>query len=726
MSRLKKIARHATLLCCLWIYTASAQVTGNDLMQAILQQEERMTGKYRIEVVQARLLYDRAKASSCSSCEARAGYMYGKYLWADGLYKEGLSYLFPALEKAKILGDFGTVADCADIIGNTYYYQAYYDSALHYFEMAFEAFQAAGDFDGQVRVLHDISLMFHRKGDFKKTIEYIFRKEQLEAQHQQILAEIESFGAMGSLLNDSLYYMEKIERAYMEVEKLRAKGDDQGLYKAYFNLGKAYSQLKQPLLAAQFYIKMCATQSRIGKIPDWQYAAMAYQDAGIKDSTFFYYQQSVKEKNYATRLYNDWIVELLGDAHLHYGRPDSAIHYYNIALRGNVEANNRLSIAGQHRNYVRAYTQLGDYQSAKYHLDQGLKLAREVSLIHVRNLYNAGKVLFEKMGDFKQAYQYQSLYSELSDSIHRSETAVNLARLQVEFKTSIKEREVERLTQQSQIKDARIRARNLQISLAVTLVVLAGSGAAFYFLRFWQKKKTSELLKEKNRLIERKNRSLQLQNEEKGLLLAEIHHRVKNNLQIISSLINIKGRSTDSTSKMVLDDIVNRIHVLGLVYEMLYKSDNLSRINLKDYLHEQFDLLFRTFGNASTGIKPEIIIDSVWVDVDTAMNIGLINNELLTNVVKYAFTTDQPDRKVKIQLHPENGNIRFEISDNGLSLLKNQKEIKFSFGLRFVKQIVKTKLGGTLEINYNRGLMVSMNLKPIISMEHEQYPHCHS
>lgn len=719
-SWLIKCWRLFILLVSLSNVTATAQVPENALMLAIRQQEERMLMKYRLEVAQARLLYEMAVASNCATCITRAGYMYGKYLWADGLYQDGLNYLFPALTRAKGQADYETVADCANIIGNTYYYQAYYDSALHYFEIAFKAFEAADDYAGQIRILHDISLMFHRKGDFKKTIEYIFINEQLEAQHPEVLAEIESYGAMGSLLNDSLYYLEKINKAHIELDRFRLSGDKNGISRAYFNLGKAYSQLKNPLRAARFYIKMCEAQVQAGKIPEWQYVAMAYQDAAVKDSTFYYYHQSLKMKDLATRLYNDWIVELIGDAHLHFDRPDSAIYYYDIAMRSNKELNNRLTIVGQHRNYVRAFTQLGDFQKAQYHLDQGLKLARQVSLIHVRNLYKEGTTLFEKMGDFKQAYQYQGWYSALSDSIHRSETAVNLARLQVDFKTSIKEREVERLTQQSEIKDARIRARNLQIGLAITLVALVGSGAAFYFLRFRQKKKMSELLEQKNRLIEEQNTSLLKQNKEKEVLLAEVHHRVKNNLQVMSSLINIKARTTDQASKVVLDDVVNRIYALGLIYEMLYNTDDLSNINLKEYLSQQFVLLFKTLNNFSVEVKQEISIEPIWVDVDTAMNIGLINNELITNTMKYAFTPDQPDRRVKIHLYRQNGTIKFEISDNGLSLFRSQKEIKSSFGLRFVEQIVTTKLRGKIEIAYNKGLSVCMSLKPIKSMKHEQ------
>lgn len=708
--------------------TITAQIPENELMLAIRQQEEKMWMKYRLEFAQARLLYEKAVNSNCAACVARAGYMYGKYLWADGLYQDGLRYLFPALAIARSQADYETVADCANIIGNTYYYQAYYDSALHYFEIAFKAFEQADDYAGQIKILHDISLMFHRKGDFKKTIEFIFKKEQLEAEHPEVLAEIESYGAMGSLLNDSLYYLEKIDKAHFELDRFRLSGDQNGISRAYFNLGKAYSQLKNPLMAARLYIKMCEAQVLAGKIPEWQYVAMAYQDAAVKDSTFYYYHQSLKVRDLATQLYNDWIIELIGDAHLHFGRPDSAIYYYDIAMRSNIELNNRLTVAGQHRNYVRAYTQLGDFQKAQYHLDQGLKIARQVSLIHVRNLYNAGRTLFEKMGDFKRAYQYQGWYSALSDSIHRSETAVNLARLQVDFKTSIKEREVERLTQQSEIKDARIRARNLQIGLAITFIALVGSGAAFYFMRFRQKKKMSELLEQKNRLIEEQNTSLQKQNKEKEALLAEVHHRVKNNLQVMSSLVNIKARTTtDPASKVVLNDVVNRIYALGLIYEMLYNnSDDLSNINLKEYLTQQFALLLKILNNFSVEVKPEISIEPIWVDVDTVMNIGLINNELITNAIKYAFTADQPNRKIKVRLYQQDGLIKFEISDNGLSLLNSQKEIKSSFGLRFVEQVVTTKLGGTIEISYNKGLTVCMSLKPVKFMKYEHHTNSNS
>jgi len=709
------------LLVFIAVIVGAAQTPDEELLNAIFRQEDRMPKRYRDELPEAKRLYEQAQRSPYAACRARAGYMYGRYLWADGLYRDGLNFLFPALQQAQLIKDYRTIADCANIIGNTFYYQAYYDSALYYFDVSLHAFEASNDYTGQIRTLHDISLMFHRKGDFKKTIEYIFKKEQLEAQHPELLAEIESYGAMGSLLNDSLYYLEKISEALVDLRRHLANKDSVNLYKTYFNLGKAHSQLKNPLLAARFYIKMCEAMIRVGNTPDWQYVGMEYQSAGIEDSTFYYYRKSLKERNTATRLYNDWIVELMGDAHLNFSRPDSAIHYYDIAMSSNVELNNRLSIAGQHRNYVRAYTQLGEFQKAKYHLNEGLKLANEISLIHARNLYNAGRVMYEKMGDYEQAYYLQSRYAALADSIHRTETAINLARLQVEFKTSTKEREVEYLRQQSEIQDARLKARNLQIGLAVSLVVLVGSAAGFNFLKFRQKRKLSELLEQKNQLIEEQNQSLQKQNQEKEVLLAEIHHRVKNNLQIMSSLINIKARTIDLASKGVLDDVVNRIYALGLIYERLYKSEDLRNVNLNDYLNEQFSLLFTTLSNHASEVKAEIDVEPVWVDVETAMNIGLINNELLTNVMKYAFTPDQSDRRLWVRLYQQAGILIFEVSDNGLSLAKSGKDINFSFGLRFVEQVVKDKLNGTLEVYYKRGLSIKMKLKPVKSMVYGEH-----
>lgn len=339
---------------------------------------------------------------------------------------------------------------------------------------------------------------------------------------------------------------------------------------------------------------------------------------------------------------------------------------------------------------------LGNYKEAEYHLETGLKLAKEIALIHEKNLYREAKFLYELKGDYKKALYYSEKFKDYLDSINRQETAINLTRMQAEFKTAKKEDELEDMRQLNLLSEERIKTKNLQMGLAALSIVLLSSFGGIYYLRFKQKKKDSELLES--------------QNKEKEVLLHEIHHRVKNNLQIISSLINLKARSADQSTNEILKELNGRIYSLGLIHEMLYKTDKLGFIDLKEYLTEQCKL---TIASLLPDQSVELCMDlePIEVSIDSALAIGLISNELITNSIKYAFKPDQPTKKIFISFRRESGQNHFKIADNGDSIHQSNVDITRSFGLRFVEQLVKTKLNGELSISRINGLVIDMNFK---------------
>ena len=125
---------------------------------------------------------------------------------------------------------------------------------------------------------------------------------------------------------------------------------------------------------------------------------------------------------------------------------------------------------------------------------------------------------------------------------------------------------------------------------------------------------------------------------EKEILLKEIHHRVKNNLQIIASLLSLQARYvTDENVLNVLKDSQNRITTMALVHERLYRSENLSEIALSDYLKFLVDSLFRSYGVNPQQIRMALNTGDVKADINSAIPIGLIINELVSNSLKHAF-----------------------------------------------------------------------------------------
>ncbi|MCZ7401195.1 MAG: PAS domain S-box protein [Candidatus Methanoperedens sp.] len=192
--------------------------------------------------------------------------------------------------------------------------------------------------------------------------------------------------------------------------------------------------------------------------------------------------------------------------------------------------------------------------------------------------------------------------------------------------------------------------------------------------------------------------------EEKEVLLREIHHRVKNNMQIVSSLLRLQSRNIeDSKYKDMFIDSQNRINSMALIHEKLYKSESIAQINFKEYINDIISNIFESYCIKSN-IKIDINVENFPIKIDYAVPCGLIINELVTNSLKYAFP-DGRQGKIQISLKSnENNMIRLSISDNGIGIPKDMDIRKTkSLGLHLVTALAEGQLHGEIILNRETG-----------------------
>lgn len=235
------------------------------------------------------------------------------------------------------------------------------------------------------------------------------------------------------------------------------------------------------------------------------------------------------------------------------------------------------------------------------------------------------------------------------------------------------------------------------------LVLLLISGAILTIIRLRERglKNMNKLLdlrvKHRTRLLERKH-------QEKEMLLKEIHHRVKNNLQIVMSLLNLQARHVkDSQTKEAMQAIRSRVRSMSLLHERLYQFDNLAFINLENYFREICESLYDAFGVTEDDVELVLCIPPIKLGIDAAITLGLIVNELVSNSLKYAFEKGQAGR-LTIKLE-ENANRRYTLTveDNGVGMPENLDDHENRpFGLNLVTSLSK-KLDGELITESNNG-----------------------
>ncbi len=199
---------------------------------------------------------------------------------------------------------------------------------------------------------------------------------------------------------------------------------------------------------------------------------------------------------------------------------------------------------------------------------------------------------------------------------------------------------------------------------------------------------------------------------EKETLLRELYHRTKNNMHVIISLLNMEAHNT--TNKEVLSifkEMENRIHSMALVHEKLYKSFNLSRIDLKDYITDLGNILFDSFDLNSNRITVDFDLESVSVLIDTAIPCGLVLNELISNSLKHAFP-DKREGTIHIHLAKKEEEIELCVSDNGIGFPKNfDLDIDSHLGLRIILVLVENQLKGNIKFESENGVKCVIRYK---------------
>ncbi|MGH7824947.1 MAG: sensor histidine kinase [Candidatus Binatia bacterium] len=211
--------------------------------------------------------------------------------------------------------------------------------------------------------------------------------------------------------------------------------------------------------------------------------------------------------------------------------------------------------------------------------------------------------------------------------------------------------------------------------------------------------------------IEQRLAELEASLREKEILLKEIHHRVKNNLQIISSLLSLQAQKiSEPHVQSLFRQARDRVRSMALVHENLYQSPDLGRAELAEYARALMQSLFEAYGEAAANIRLRLELEPVHLPVDVAIPCGLILNELATNALKHAFH-GRPKGEITVVLEAgRDGMIRLKVQDNGNGLPPGLDwRSGGSLGLRLVNMLTE-QLNGTLEVRNNHGTIFQLTL----------------
>lgn len=351
------------------------------------------------------------------------------------------------------------------------------------------------------------------------------------------------------------------------------------------------------------------------------------------------------------------------------------------------------------KNYVLAERFL------KAHEKQSLE---QKSLLALSQLHRLWSDVDSAMNKPWSAIAHYKKYKQLSDSILNNDKTKQISGLEIEFQSEQKDKDIALLNQKNQLQKERIENDGEQKLMFIGGLVIACLFVGLIYNRYRLKKKSNSILEQKQEEINRQNELLRKILGEKEWLLREIHHRVKNNLQIVISLLNTQSAYLDNEDALVaIRNSQNRMHAMSLIHQKLYQSNNLAEIDMKWYIKELVDYMMECFGTDKV-IKFELQTDEVKLDVAQAVPLGLILNEAISNAIKYAFPNHRSGT-VKISfLCLENDQCRLIIADNGIGLPKDfDMDDTESLGMSLMTGLTD-QLNGTINLSNYDGLTLDV------------------
>lgn len=585
----------------------------------------------------------------------------------------------------------------------------------------------ASDTPLRLKVLNDLGYYYHTR-NLKTALEYIEMGLQEARDNKETYWEGKLLVSQGAIL----LRMEELDLAEAALKEAISKIPENESWLLYTNLGYVYERTG---ILGEAFVYASKTLEIGEKHGDTKAIAMAYSDMsnlfwkqGKFDAALSYGLKSLAifEKRGLKDLDYDFTFHLVGQYMVDLDRPEEAMHYFMQSVEigerygfynnlsdtyiamANLQAKmgdfseaqksglkalryaqlleNEFMIMRSYMALGKASNMAGDYASAANFLQASINEVKDNfgDKFYLSLVYEELSKSYEGERDFQKALIASRKSDELRKDVFTAEAEKQISLLQTEMDVAQKENTIQ--LQEAQLSRQRI-LQVFYLTLAAVLVIIL----FLLFRVFLRKKKYSILLEKKN--------------EQKEFLLKEIHHRVKNNLETISSLLTLQiANIEDPSFKQIMEDTYTRVQSMGMIHLSLYKEGNLKKVEMKEFFNGLGRFIFDTF-DASERIRFATKMPPIELDVDVAIPIGLIVNELISNSLKYAFPK-QGSGKISVQLLENGGNLYLKVSDDGIGIMENSTIKGTGFGSELISLLTR-QLDGKMTLVNDAGTLFS-------------------
>ncbi len=540
--------------------------------------------------------------------------------------REALTYGWQALPLAATAANDSLTAEVYITLGRTHANSSAPDSALFYFDKALAIFRQLDDSAGQADVLSKLQWVSNYLGEYERAVELAFESLKIRQEQGEPKATAMAYTDVGQALISQGKPEEGLKYALMGLRQMEA--------------------LPSPLMdigvGAQLVADTCLD---LGQLDSALYFAERALQVRREDGDQIDIGLSLNTRG---NIYK--FMERYDEALADYAESNTIARSASFTGLEMATLNNTADAYLRQGEYARAFPILRRLQQQVQETGEQFK-EPEILLLLSES--------FEGMGQLDSALHYYKQSALLNDSLRTEAADARVAELQTQYETAQKEALIAR--QKEELSQARL-IRNFSFGIVGLLAVIA----VLLFLGYRNNKK-------KNKAIE--------------ALLHEIHHRVKNNLQVLSSLLRLQSRYIEDEGALdALREGQNRVDAMGLIHQQLYTGETPAALNMKSYLEELGETVLHSFGETAGRVKIDYQVESVELDADTAIPLGLIVNELLTNSLKYAFPEGRQGC-ITIRFKQEAGaGYLLSVEDDGVGKARAESDSRSTaFGSRLIK-----------------------------------------
>ena len=578
--------------------------------------------------------------------------------------------------------------------GTFHHVKGNYDKAIAYYLQSLQLKKELKDIDKIVATQYVIGGVYKKKGDFINALSY----------YNKCLATKEANGnkkEVGVFLNRIGYlhlnfgmHSQALEYFHKSLKVREEIGDKRGVTFCFNNIASVYKQQGRSDIALEFYHKSLKIREELkyktGISVSLNNIGVVYKNEKEFDKALEYYQKSLaikevlKDEKGISHVLNN-----IGTIYKEQGKLTMALVKYEESLKMTSALNDYRWMAITLFNMGSVYLKQGNSTKAYNCASRSLDISQKIG--HPELIRDASEVLkeiYSKGHNWKDAFEMQELYVTMRDSIRNKKTEADATEQRITYEVKKKEQEIRLLSVQNDVLQREKEVQQLRINKnkIIKTVFLVGGILAFLSAFFFY------VVSKKRKAV---NKLLKKQDDEKKIMLKEIHHRVKNNLQVINSLLRLQSKEIkDQEIVDKFKETQKRVITIAALHEKMYHSENLKNINLKEHIESIVKDLVTSYA-LDKKIEVKIDIEEITIGLRTLVPLGLIINEIIVNSLKYAFNNSN-EGVINLQIKQLDKRI-FEmlIGDNGVGF-KSYKNTS-GFGSKLITIFTK-QLNGVIEL----------------------------